>query len=57
MLCLKGKMIDVTTFLSENGQKINIVFTNYNRPPLNVDIFILLENKKSYYLLVNYILA
>lgn len=50
-------MIGVTTFLTEDGHKIEIVFTNYNKPPLNTDIFVSLEEKPNWYLLVNYILV
>lgn len=57
MTCLKGKMIGVTTFETEDGEHIEIVFTNYNRPPLNVNIFLTLIDKGNWYLVDDFVLA
>lgn len=57
MTCLKGKMIGVTTFETENGERIEIVFTNYNRPPLNINIYLTLIDKGGWYLVDDFVLA
>lgn len=57
MTCFKGKMISVTTFETESGDKIEITFTNYNRPPIGVSLYISLIDKGNWYLLDDFVLA
>lgn len=57
MTCFKGKMIGATTFLTEDGRKIEITFTNYNRPPLEKLIYLSLQDKGGWYLVEDFVLA
>jgi hypothetical protein len=57
MMCFKGKMIGVTTFLTDDNQKIEITFANYNKPPMGVNIYLSLIDKKGWYLVDDFVLA
>ena len=57
MTCFKGKMIGVTTFEKENGEHIEIVFTNYNRPPIGMTIYLSLIDKGNWYLVDDFVSA
>lgn len=57
MLCLKGKMIGVTTFETDGGKKLEIVFTKFNRPPIDKELYISLIDKGNFYLLEDFVLV
>lgn len=50
-------MIGVTTFLTDTNQKIEVIFTNYNRPPVGIDIYLSLQDKGNWYMVEDFVLA
>lgn len=50
-------MIGVTTFETDGGKKLEIVFTKFNRPPIDKELYISLIDKGNFYLLEDFVLV